>query len=163
VPKLLPRRAFQIVGLSVLALVYGVAFDLSYRDVLPFRAVADVTGAMLAGLCVFVGATFVGLAFVIALRMISDAPPILPPPGTDLVAAYEKARADLERRDTPAARRGYHVKMMAAAIALGAAFAVGVGVNLELFPERLFLTPVAFLITCALLTPYHFVRALLAR
>jgi hypothetical protein len=162
VPKLLPRWAYQLVALALLALVYGSAFDLCYRDVLPFRSVADVTGTVLAALCVLVGSTFVWILLVLPLRLISDAPAILPPPGTDFAAAYEKARADLERRDTPAARRSYHLKMTVAAMALGLAFAAGVAGNLELMPERLFLTPVVIVITCALLTPYHLVRALLA-
>jgi hypothetical protein len=163
VPKLLPRWAYQLAALALLALVYGAAFDLSYRDVLPFRAVADVTGMVIAALLMLLGATFVWVLLVLPLRLISDAPAILPPPGTDLRAAYEKARADLQRQDTPEARRRYHARMMAAALALGLACAVGVALNLELMPERLFITPVAFVAACALLVPYHLVRAIVAR
>jgi hypothetical protein len=164
-PKLLSRGAYQIVALAMLVVVYGIAADLAWRDWIPFRALASTVGVVFAGLLVLVVATFAWVLAVLPLRLISDAPAIVPPPGTDLASALAKARADLEktRAGTPAERRGYHVRMMLAGIALGLACTVGVAANLELSPDRIWVTPIVLVIGCALLVPYHALRALLTR
>lgn len=164
-PQVLPRWAYQIVALAMLVLVYGITADLASRGVIPYAAVAARVGHVFALLSLAVGATFVWVLLVLPLRLISDAPAMLPPKGTDLRAAYAAAQADLQRNrtGTPAERRRYHVRMLLGSLAVGLACAVGVAANLELAPDGLWLTPIAYACVCAALVPYHALRALLAR
>lgn len=161
-PKLLPRWAYQLVAIAALLVFWGVAADLAIRDVIPFRALASMVGVVFGGLIVWVLATFAWLFFVVPLRLVSDAPPIAPGSPEELRAAWERAKVEAVTRDTPAARRRYHLRMLGGSVVVGIASAVGVAVNLELAPESLFLTPVAFVVCCALLAPYHLVRAITA-
>lgn len=161
----LSRRVYQLVALALLLVFYGGVADLAWHDVLPFRVIAAMTGNVLAGLLLLLGATIAWVLAVLPLRAISDAPPMRPPSGTDFRSAYAKARADLERQrtsDDPRASRSYHLRMAGAGTLVGIACTLGVAANLELFPERIWITPVAFVIACALLVPYHALRALLA-
>lgn len=162
-PKLLTRRQYQIVALAGLALVWGVAADLCARGVLPYAALADLVGQVLAALFVWALATFAWVLLVLPLRLISDAPSLALGSPSELAAQVERARAELRERSTPDARRRYHLRMLGASIALGLALGVGVAVNVELAPESILLTPAAWCVACALLAPYHLVRAVLTR
>jgi len=140
---------------------------LAASDLAPITMLAGLVGRPLTAFVLWVAASLAWIALVIPVRLFTSGfdtlEQALAKSGArtlEEAIAMERARLDRARTGPPSERRRADLLRAVAGIVLAFAFAMGVAVNLSLFPERFFLLfPLGALVS-TLLALFYAARAL---
>jgi hypothetical protein len=165
-PKLLPRWLFQSIAVPTLIAAWGLWAELWWTGWGPIGWLAGYVGMALAGVASWAAVSIAWIVAILPLRLVTDFPSLAETMAargqTTLAGAIDDARRRGET-GTPGERRKHRLMVALVAAVFGIASAVGVAVNLELFPDRIFVWPIVVALVSFAMVPVQLVRAALVR
>ena len=166
-PRVIPRRPFQVFAVVTLALVWLTAGQTAWIGAPPVSTLVRVLGVPLGLFVTWVVVTLGWAVAILPLRLMAKFPTLaetLEARGAntfgDLVEQERERLRNLPHAP-PAERRRRHLVMAGVSFVMALALGVAFAVNADVWPQYVLFAPPVAAIVCVALAVYYLVLALL--